>query len=121
MQPGREDADEQSGQKYQTHDSYLITGKKKSQYQHIKAVNSSQPIVAGEAPCGGAFFMDPGGAGEAAAVAAEDEDEEDDDDEEEGAERRRWPGSYWKSTSRLLLDEHKDAPPPHGHRKQGHR
>lgn len=94
MKPGREDADEQSGQKYQTHDSYLIA--EKSEYQHIKAINSSRPIAAGEVPCSGAFFMDAGGTGDAAEVTAE---EGGGWRGRGGAERRRWPGCYWKSTS----------------------
>lgn len=80
MKPGREDADEQSGQKYQMHDSYLIT--EISQYQHINAVNSLRPIVTGKEPCRRVFFMDiRRHRVAAAAVAAEDKEE---DEEEEG-------------------------------------
>lgn len=61
MKPRQKDADEQSGQKYQMHDSYLIT--EISQYQHINAVNCSRPIVAGEVPWRGDLFMDAGDTG----------------------------------------------------------
>lgn len=74
MEPRRNGADEQSGQKYQTHDSYLIT--EISHYQHINAENILRPIVAWRwCRAGGAFFMDPGGTGDAAAVAVDGEEE----------------------------------------------
>lgn len=50
---------------------------------------------------------------DAAAAVADAEDEEEEDEEEEGgAGRRRWPGSYWKSSSRLLLDGCAQRCPP---------
>lgn len=53
MEPRREDAGEQCGQKYQMHDSYLIAEISRCPHNN-KAVNDgSRPIVAREVPCWG--------------------------------------------------------------------
>lgn len=101
MKPRRKDADEQSGQKYQMHDSYLIT--EISQYQHINAVNSLRPIVAWRwCRARGGFLHGSRRHRAAAAVAVveeEEREEEGDEEEEEGGMSRK------KAVARQRLED----------------
>lgn len=81
MKPRRKGADEQSGQKYQTHDSYLIS--EISRYQHINAENSLRPILAWRwCRCRGGFLHGSRRLRDAAAAVAVDKEEEVEGEEE---------------------------------------
>lgn len=106
MKPRRKGADEQSGQKYQTHDSYLIS--EISRYQHINAENSLRPILAWRwCRCRGGFLHGSRRHRDAAAAVAVEKEEEV-EGEEEG---RGGGGSRKKAVAWQLLEVNRPTPP----------
>lgn len=107
MKPRRKGADEQSGQKYQTHDSYLIS--EISRYQHINAENSLRPILAWRwCRCRGGFLHETRRHRDAAAAVAVEKEEEV-EGEEEG--RGGGGGSRKKAVAWQLLEVNRPTPP----------